>query len=196
MRVTFTKRAGRRYLVAIEREHGPPLQPRHGPGFDEQLPHDIAHYVAEEQLGLRLGVFGQLAAGGSGLFAPAPADRRAAHRAADRRIAAAGREDMRRSEAAAGWGVAQWRRRTGASGQPPGARPAELSDAAADRLLARLDEVARAWTALPPNGSLSFTWPAAATVDPAGTALGRRGERRGTGVSGPRRAPRRGRAPR
>jgi hypothetical protein len=174
MRVTFSKLAGRRYLVAIDREHGPALQPRHGPGYDELLPHDVAHYVIEEQLGLQLGVFGQLAAGGCGLFAPAPADRRGSDRRADRRFAAAGRNDMRRSEAAVGYCVGEWQRRAGMAVGPIADLDVELSGSDVERVVSRLDEVSRAWRALPLGGALTFTWPRSATVNPAGSRQGRR----------------------
>ena len=68
MRVTFTRTDVRQYAVAIEREHGPRLVARSAPGYDDLMPHDVAHYVVEEVFGIRLGVFGQLAAGGAGVF--------------------------------------------------------------------------------------------------------------------------------
>jgi hypothetical protein len=175
MRVTFTKDSGRRYLVAIEREHGPPLEPRHAPGYDEHMPHDLAHYIVEEQLGIRLGVFGQLAAGGAGLFAPAPADRRGGDRRAGRRFAVAGRDDMRRSEAAVGRCVAEWRRRTGLdSGGPIADVDIGLTPSDVERVVRRLAEVSGAWRALAPGASLTHHWPRAATIDPAGSRRGRR----------------------
>lgn len=190
MRVTFTKVGGRRYRVAIEREHGPRLEPRNAPGYDEFMPHDIAHLVVEEQLGIRLGVFGQLAAGGAGLFTPAPADRRGGDRRAARRFRAAGQADMRRSEAAVGRCVGEWQRRTGLiDGGPIADVDIELSPSDVDRVVRRLEEVSRAWRALPPGESLSVEWPRSATVDPAGSQQGRR-------VSGSRRARRRCPAPR
>jgi hypothetical protein len=190
MRVMFTKVEGRRYRVAIEREHGPRLEPRNAPGYDELLPHDIAHFIVEEQLGIRLGVFGQLAAGGAGLFTPAPADRRGGDRRAARRFAAAGRADMRRSEAAVGHCVGEWQRRTGTvDGGPIADVDIDLGPSDVERVVARIGEVSRAWRALPPGGSLSLAWPRSATVDPAGSRQGRR-------VSGSRRERRRRPVPR
>lgn len=174
MQVSFTRVDGARYRVTIEREHGAPLQPRNAPGYDELMPHDLAHFVVEEQLGIRLGVFGQLAAGGGGLFTPAPGDRGGRDRRSAKRFAAAGRDDMRRSEAAVGQCTAEWLRRTGRRGHGPVAdehtvRPAEL-----ERVVRRLDAVSRRWRALPPGGSLTLTWPRSATVDPGGSRVGRR----------------------
>jgi len=51
MRVTFTKVEAKRYAIAIEREHGPPLAPRFAPGFDDLMPHDLAHYLVEDHTG-------------------------------------------------------------------------------------------------------------------------------------------------
>ena len=178
MRVTFSKLPGRRYRVGIEREHGPRLEPRNGPGYDERLPHDLAHYVVEEQLGIRLGVFGQLAAGGAGLFAPAPADRRGRDRRAAHRFATAGRDDMRRSEATVGLCVAEWRRRTGiGDGGPIAEVDIQLNPADVERVVRRMEELSQAWRALDTGESLTLQWPRTTVVDPAGSRSGRRTER-------------------
>jgi hypothetical protein len=68
MDVTFTKAAGRRYLMTVVRERGPQLAPRHGPGYDDYLPHDAVHFIAEAEARLSGGVFGRIAAGQSNMF--------------------------------------------------------------------------------------------------------------------------------
>ena len=35
------------------------------PGFDPRTPHDLQHFIVEQELGIKLGIFGQLAAGGT-----------------------------------------------------------------------------------------------------------------------------------
>jgi hypothetical protein len=167
VKVTFTRQDGRRYGVTIERERGPRLVPGGGPGFDERMPHDVAHFIVEEQLGIRLGVFGQFAEGGGGLFKPAPADCSEAYRKRVRRIASEGRADMRRSEAAVQLCVAAWQR------VPTNVDPAIVTPAELEKVVRRIGEVSARWRALPPGGSLSFEW-----------------------VSGSRSAPSRRRAPR
>jgi hypothetical protein len=152
VKVTFTRGNGRRYAVAVERERGPRLQPRDGPGFDESLPHDIAHYLVEEQLGIRLGVFGQLAEGGGGLFTPAPADRSTADDRRVRRIANEGRADIRRSEAVVQLCVAAWQ------GVLSNVDPGIVTPAERERVVRRIEEVSARWRALPPGGSLTFEW--------------------------------------
>jgi hypothetical protein len=133
--------------------------------------------VVEEQLHIPLGVFGQLAAGGAGIFTPAPADRRGGDRRAARRFATAGRDDMRRSEAAVGHCVAEWQRRSGRTGGPGADPGAELDESDVERVVSRLEEISRAWQDLVPGRSLVFEWPRAATVDPAGSHRGRRPNR-------------------
>ena len=56
MKVTFTKVDVKRYEITIVREHGPALLPRYGPGYDDLMPHDLAHYLVEESYGIELGV--------------------------------------------------------------------------------------------------------------------------------------------
>ena len=147
MRVTFTKLAGRRYLVAIDREHGPPLQPRHGPGYDEQLPHDIAALRGR-------GAAGHPARG---------------VRAARRRRCRAVRSRLRRTGGAATGGrpsaspppagttCAAPRRRSGGvspsgsagPGPPPGRSPTSTSSWPSPMwsgVVRRLDEVSQAWS--------------------------------------------------
>jgi hypothetical protein len=104
MDVTFTKVAGRRYLMTVVRERGPRLAPRHGPGYDDYLPHDAVHFLVEAEARLPGGVFGQIAAGQSNIFWAADPKglRRQARREAKRIPTAAERADMGRSEALAG----------------------------------------------------------------------------------------------
>jgi hypothetical protein len=71
MEVTFTKAAGRRYVMTVVRERGPRLAPRQGPGYDDHLPHDAVHFLVEAEARLSGGVFGQIAAGQNNIFWPA-----------------------------------------------------------------------------------------------------------------------------
>ena len=64
MRVTFTRTGERRYKVSVEGKGLVPSELDPAPGYDPLLPHDMAHFVVENSLGL-MGVFGQLAEGGN-----------------------------------------------------------------------------------------------------------------------------------
>lgn len=64
MKVHFIRSGERRYSMRIERAEGPALVMDPAPGFDPDLPHDMVHFIVEAALGLKTGVFGQIAAGG------------------------------------------------------------------------------------------------------------------------------------
>jgi hypothetical protein len=75
MQVEFHKTAERRYAILIRREGLPDLKMDPAPGFDPLMPHDLLHFLVEQELGLRRGIFGQLAHGATaGTFRLAPSD--------------------------------------------------------------------------------------------------------------------------
>jgi hypothetical protein len=174
MQVTFTKTGGKRYTVAITREHGPALLPRFAPGYDDLMPHDLAHYVVEEYFNIELGVWGQLAAGGGGIFTPAPEDNTVTVQRRTQRIGAIGRADMARSEQLVVITVAAWERAIGRVKHQ--ARPYAI-DVDRDELrgaVHRMGEVAERWRALPQGRSITFTWPRELTFNAAKSRRGRR----------------------
>ena len=177
MRVTFTKTDAKRYTVSIEREHGPVLVPRFAPGYDDLMPHDLAHYVVEEFFEIELGVWGQLAAGGGGIFTPAPEDNSLQYQRRSQRIGAIGRADMARSEQLVLVTVVTWEQHIGRIKNQ--VRPFAL-DVDTDALrgaVGRMDEVAGRWQALQHGGSLTFTWPGHLTFDASKSRRGRRPSR-------------------
>ncbi|MFI0374408.1 hypothetical protein ACH35V_41675 [Actinomadura sp. 1N219] len=170
MEVAFERTGHRRYATVITLPGGRRRRMDPAPGFDENIPHDLVHYLTEAELGLSSGVFGRAAAGGGGGFvetAETPGDprRRArAQRKLKKREASLGRADrgdMATSEYFAGICDVAWRRRAGATAPvwadgksiPPEDAPT------VDRILNRLDELAPLWRDLPIGGALTFTWP-------------------------------------
>jgi hypothetical protein len=174
VKVTFTKVDDKRHLIAIEREHGPALVPRHGPGHDDLMPHDLAHFLVEEYYEIQLGVWGQLAAGGGGIFTPAPEDNTLPVRRRAQRIGAVGRSDMVRSEELVVVTVAAWERSIGRVRHRTGAVLNEPDAATLQGAVRRLDEVARRWHALERGDSMTLTWPAHLSVDTSKSHRGRR----------------------
>jgi hypothetical protein len=174
VRVTFTKVDGKRYTTTIERERGPALLPRFAPGYDDLMPHEIAHYLAEECYEIELGVWGQLAAGGGGIYTPAPSDNTLRYRRSAQRIGAIGRSDMMRSERLVVLTMAAWGRSIGRQNHRPGPVSVEVDPEALRRAVRRFGEVADRWAALQHGGSLAFTWPRHLTFDPATSRRGRR----------------------
>ncbi len=141
MKVSFVKTGTRRYAVEVGRERYPDL--RCGSiGYDDWLPHDLLHFVAEAELGLDGGVFGDLAAGGNArIFVPVDKDL-VAKMWRKQRIRRTRLPDGRRSEELAGELERGWRART-----------------LAPELQQKLDDLAARWHALPVGDSLTLEWP-------------------------------------
>jgi hypothetical protein len=84
--IEFLKDEGRRYRALLQRPDGVSVAFDGGAynrvgGPVGELPHDIAHLIVEEELGLRSGVWGVLVAGGMFRHATVVAGRRAPHAA-------------------------------------------------------------------------------------------------------------------
>ena len=165
MDVTFTKEAGRRYLISVARERGPELAPRHGPGYDDYLPHDAVHFLVEAEARLVGGAFGRIAAGQSNMFWPADnrLKRHQKRREDRRKPSPAEHAQMGRSEQLASICLVVWQLRAGHREEPPpwfgSVPPEELDSRLTGRILARLDEFATRWHALPVGGGITMTWP-------------------------------------
>ena len=160
MRVIFERVDDSRYRIGVLRDGrfdvGADIPLRAAPGGGP-VPHDIVHFAVEEQAGLRLGVFGQVAAGGDvgGFFRPVPAERRPARdQKRSKRIGAAGRADTALSERLAG---------LAARGRIDDA-VAELSPPLREAINRRLAELLEAWRSVPVGERLVLTWPAELTV--------------------------------
>jgi len=141
MKVTFVKTGARRYAVEVERDRYPDL--RCGSiGFDDRLPHDLLHFVAEAEYGLDGAIFGDLASGGNArIFMPVDRDL-ITKMWRKERIRRTRLPDGRRSEELAGELATGWRART-------------LSP----KLQRHLDDLAARWQALQVGGSLTLEWP-------------------------------------
>ncbi|WP_067541717.1 hypothetical protein [Nocardia crassostreae] len=180
MDVTFKRTGARRYSTVVsDAVHGVrELDP--APGYHDDVPHDLAHYVVECELGLTDAVFGRAARGG-GMFRPVPQGRRDSRE--ERRQArkqrkkedrmrdgdhSSGRE-MGLSERLAGLSLVHWVRRHDPSARPPDWAPAaaELdadTSAALDRIGERLDALAPVWRELRVGEELRFRWPSAEPI--------------------------------
>src|SRR3954471_10991301 len=178
MRVTFRKTNQRRYGVHVQRDAAPALW-MYGPGYDDDLPHDLLHFVVEAEFGLDGAVFGDVAAGGNAkLFQPVDKALVATMWRKKRMHRYVLPEGMR-SERLAGvlktaWKArrsgrplpAEWDDRLGARGG--GAAGGEWNDrraaagvgaAEVEALLPKLDALAETWRTLPPGGELTLEWP-------------------------------------
>lgn len=141
------------------------------PGFDEQLPHELAQFLVEREFGLQLGVFGQLAAGGdAGTFWCAPANRSARLAQRAHRLRVAGCGDLGRSGQLTAACVAAWEIKAGRRrpGEVCGVRvlhdTAIAPPARIGVVVEAFAEVASAWRELGPGESLRFEWPKSLTL--------------------------------
>ncbi len=175
--------------MRIERVSAPALVMDPAPGFDPDLPHDMVHFVVEALLGLKGGVFGQIAAGGdAGSFhigGPEGADARGHRRAARKQAAkgaallkAQGREGEL-SELAAFLFDIGWRSGTRASSTAQQAALGEAArvratlssderariDAVRANVFAAFDAASKAWRALRRGEALVLEWPTLRRVD-------------------------------
>ncbi|WUI03789.1 hypothetical protein OHR68_18920 [Spirillospora sp. NBC_00431] len=177
MQVAFERTGRRRYATVITLPGRDPRRMDPAPGYDENIPHDLVHYLTEAELGLASGVFGRAAAGGGGFTetTETPGDPR--RRAREQRrlkkreasLSRADRGDMARSEYFAGLCDLAWRRRAGAATPEWAERRTIPSEdvPTVDRILHRLDELAPLWRDLPIGAALTFHWPhTTATVRP------------------------------
>lgn len=75
MKVIFQKTGERRYAVAVLRNGFAEMRMDPAPGFDPLMPHDMLHFLVEQELKLSRGIFGQLALGGTaGTFHNKPSE--------------------------------------------------------------------------------------------------------------------------
>jgi hypothetical protein len=176
MIVSFKRTGARRYAVIVSVSDAALSKERvmdPAPGYDDDIPHDLVHYVVEAELGFTRGVFGRAAQGG-GTFVARDAEGLSARERARQRRKQQKREgslrardessahEMAASEQLAALCDVAWRRK---HGQRPDAlrKPPEMTSAYAqsdiERVVAQLDALAPQWRALPEGSSLAFEWP-------------------------------------
>ena len=151
--------------VLVQRERAPEVVMNPAPGYDDYLPHDMLHFVAEAEWKLDGAVFGQLAAGGdAGTFHPVDQSLiPRAMRDRKRRRRRAGKPKGRRSEVLAHILEHAWNARRGHAPLPDDwnehLESAKVSSQRLERVLDRLDELADRWHSLRVGEQLTLEWP-------------------------------------
>lgn len=179
MLVTFTRLAGSRYAVDVVRDSGPPAHLHVTSDVDDPLPHDLAHFLVEREFGLKLGIFGQLAAGGdAGTFWAAPSQRTGSSAQRAHRLLVAGRGQRGRSEQLVSLGIAAWEQRAGRrAAAAVAALSAHFADADAPtltRVVRAFDDAASRWQVLAVGEALALQWPPELTLWARPRGVGRR----------------------
>ena len=152
MKVIFTKTGERRYSVTVEGDSIDKATMNPAPGWDARLPHDAAHFIAENELGIAGGVFGQLATGGTAntFFSmdskrPRKAKKRGAALAKDNK------EGALFSEHAVYAAKARWEKHD----VLPETR---IPEADLERVIQGFDKFAEQWSKLSVGESISMEW--------------------------------------
>jgi hypothetical protein len=152
MNVTFTRTGERRYRVSVE---GPGIEPSYmdpAPGYDERLPHDAAHFIVENELGINGGVFGQLAAGGTAnTFRCDTSKKPRKTKKRGREMAKANRDDALFSEHAVYAAQSRWEKQDIIPDTK--IQPADI-----ERIIVEFEAFAAAWEELPVGGSVTLLW--------------------------------------
>ena len=146
MEVRFERTARRRYAVAVLRTRHGNLRLDPAPGYSDLIPHDLVHFVVEDEFGLRQGIFGQIAAA----------------RQVERRNRSTG-GDMGRSEDLAAQVYPRWLRHSGhlpsshyVHQDPPAT---DLAATDLDQAFKRLDALSKQWGAVEVGGAMTVVWP-------------------------------------
>ncbi|NOT48232.1 MAG: hypothetical protein HOP17_10855 [Acidobacteria bacterium] len=153
MKVTFTRTHARGYCVSVEGKNIDRVTMAPAPGYDDRLPHDVAHFIVESELGIMGGVFGQLAAGGTAsTFHSAESKNHKKARKRGTRIAKANKKDALFSEHAIWAAQSRWEKHDIIPST-------DIPTKDIERIIARFEDFAGQWSKLPTGGSMSLEWP-------------------------------------
>ena len=152
MKVTFTRVHAKGYSVSVEGPGIDPLKMHPAPGYDARLPHDVAHFIVENELVIVGGIFGQLAAGGTAntFFSEESKDRRKSRkRGTD--MMKANKKDALFSEHAVYAAQSRWEKQDIIP-------DTNIPQPDLDRVIAKFEEFASEWSTLPVGGSIALEW--------------------------------------
>jgi len=190
LEITFTRTGPRRYRTTVRRD-GTVFELR---GFDRpaELPHDLAHFVVEREVGCRRGFWGCVAAGANFQSMTLVEGRRAPHwTERSREVLRRHHDQLTEAESLVGLllelfgeGVGNddqaLRRRLARRWIPP--RDAvRLGPTEARRACQALADARDRWQALPTGGKLTVTWTDPQVARPAGPDGGSPRRRRRSG---------------
>ena len=122
------------------------------PGYDARLPHDMAHFIVENELGIKGGVFGQIAAGGAFIIPTDNTKRRKIARRA-RRIAHANEKDALLSEHLVYVTCTLWQKKVAEAQATAGFRAADIN-----RVCQEYDAASAVWSRLAIGESMTLVW--------------------------------------
>lgn len=151
MKVTFTRTKQRGYSLKVEGPNIATAVMDPAPGYHDRLPHDAAHFIAENVLGINGGIFGQMAKGG--ILRPAEGDARVQRKAKKKReaIFKANENDALFSEHAVWAAQSRWE-------DQPITPDTNIPPADLQRIISGFEDFAQQWEKLPIGGSITLEW--------------------------------------
>ena len=151
MLVTFTRTREKAYSLRIEGRKIAAAEMDPAPGYHDRLPHDVAHFIVENELGIEGGIFGQMAMGG--ILRPAERDARLQRKAKRRRdkIFRANKNGALFSEHAVYAAQSRWEKQEIIP-------DTKIPQVDLDRVIAKFEEFANNWSKLPIGGSITLEW--------------------------------------
>ena len=154
MEVKFTRTGQRRYRVSIEGDDVVSSYMDPAPGYDARLPHDMAHFIVENELGIKRGVFGQVAASGHvGTFTPIDDNKRRKFLRRGKQIAKANQKDALLSEQLVAIAYALWQNK--AAQMPP---VAGITREDIMRVCREFEAASAVWSKLGVGESMTLVW--------------------------------------
>ena len=152
MKVTFTRTGERRYRIDVEGKGVIRSFMEPAAGYDELLPHDLAHFIVEKYLGLKGAVYGRLAAGGH-QFQPLDGKRLTGKKGHDKIT------PEQRREAEMVERIIDIAQHHAWHGRPyTGAMVNGLSESDITALCQEFDRVSAIWKSLNVGGSMTLEW--------------------------------------
>lgn len=152
MTVVFTRTHKRGYSVTVDGPEIDTATMNPAPGYDVRLPHDAAHFIVENELGILGGVFGQLASGGTAntfFSQEAKKPRKTKQRGAE--MAKANQKDALFSEHAVYAAQSRWEKHDIIP-------DTNIPDADIQRIIAQFETFADKWSKLPVGGLITLEW--------------------------------------
>ena len=154
MEVTFTRTAERRYRVSVQGEGVISSWMEPAPGYDSKLPHDMAHFVVENELGIQGGIFGQLASGGNaGTFRPVDEQTKRKVTKRGKQLLAANRKDAALSEKIVYLAYSKWTNKFSEVIQIEGVSQDDIK-----KVCDQFDSVSVIWSKLAVGESMTLIW--------------------------------------
>lgn len=151
MKVTFTRTKQRGYSLKVEGTNIATAVMDPAPGYHDRLPHDAAHFIAENVLGIKGGIYGQMAKGG--ILRPVEGDARVQRKAKKKReaIFKANENDALFSEHAVWAAQSRWEKQSIIP-------DTKISTTDLARIIQAFEDFAQQWEKLPVGGSITLEW--------------------------------------